>query len=115
MFLEALTGARQAFSLVYVVCCCVPSGSWWNFCVDYFFFYNVTLFDLEWPIFVVTPRPRRGDHNLPCSGNALRHRVPHPYRNVQSGHAEGLTMTPRHVLVIGVGHREANMTWLHSV
>ena len=40
---------------------------------------------------------------------------PYPYRNVQSGHAEVSTRTSRHVLVIGVGHREANMTWLHSV
>ena len=36
----------------------------------------------------------------------------HPYRNVQSGHAKGLTRTSRHVLVIGVGHREANIRWL---
>ena len=34
---------------------------------------------------------------------------PHPYRNVQSGHAKRLTMTTRHELVIGVGHREANL------
>ena len=36
----------------------------------------------------------------------------HPYRNVQSGHAKGLTRTSRHVLVIGVGHREASIIWL---
>ena len=34
---------------------------------------------------------------------------PHPYRNVQSGHAKWLTITTRHALVIGVGHREANV------
>ena len=39
----------------------------------------------------------------------------HPYRNVQSGHAEGLTITSRHVLVIGVGHREANITWSRAL
>ena len=38
--------------------------------------------------------------------------TPYPYRNVQSGHAEGLTLTSRHVVVIGVGHREAIITWL---
>ena len=33
---------------------------------------------------------------------------PHPHRNVQSGHAKGLTMIPTHALVISVGHWEAN-------
>ncbi len=40
---------------------------------------------------------------------------PHPYRNVQSGLAEEVISTPRQVVVIGDGHREAIITWLHIV
>ncbi len=40
---------------------------------------------------------------------------PHPYRNVQSGLAEEVLSTPRQVVVIGDGHREAIITWLHMV
>ena len=38
----------------------------------------------------------------------------YPYRNVQSGHAKGLTITSRHVVVIGFGNREAIITWLRA-
>ncbi len=40
---------------------------------------------------------------------------PQPYRNVQSGPAEEVTSTLRQVVVIGDGHREAIITWLHMV
>ena len=36
----------------------------------------------------------------------------HPYRNVQSGLAKEVTSTLRQVVVIGVEHREAIITWL---
>ena len=47
-------------------------------------------------------------------GICFRSSSPHPYRNVQSGHAEVQTMALRCVLVIGVGHREASIDWLPS-
>ena len=59
------------------------------------------------------PKEKLGDTpNHASSSNGLRMMTPYPYRNVQSGHAEGLTLTSRHVVVIGVGHREAIITWL---
>ena len=42
----------------------------------------------------------------------LSHTHRHPYRNVQSGHIEDLTIGLRCVMVIGVGHREPISSWL---
>ena len=42
----------------------------------------------------------------------LSHTLRHPYRNVQSGHIEDLTIGLRCVMVIGVGHREPISSWL---
>ena len=36
----------------------------------------------------------------------------HPYRNVQSGLAKEVISALRQVVVFGVGHREAIITWL---
>ena len=74
----------------------VPQGaaldlyaSHWVFCPEVSFFFQVCL------------QLSGGPSSSPLG--------PHPYRNVQSGHAKWLTITTRHALVIGVGHREANM------
>ena len=58
-------------------------------------------FALKCPFFQVCLQLSGGPSSSPLG--------PHPYRNVQSGHAKWLTMTTRHELVIGVGHREANL------